>query len=149
MLDYETFCRIHHLHEHHALTIAQIARALSLDARTVATWLAETHYRPRRSSRRASKLDPYKRLMRQLIETHPYSAVQILQRLREARYEGGITIVKDYLRTVRRAAHRLSSPSPSPRANAPKSTGGNGARCAWATPGASSPSSSWCCAIRG
>ena len=101
MIDYETFCRIRHLHQHDALTLAQIARAVSLDTRTVAAWLAEPHFRPRRSMARASRLDPYKRTIRQLVETHPYSAVQILQRLREAGYQGGITIVKDYLRTIR------------------------------------------------
>ncbi len=101
MIDYETYCRIRHLHQHDGLTLAQIARAVSLDARTVAAWLAEAHFRPRRSAARASKLDPYKATIRQLVETHPYSAVQILQRLREAGYEGGITVLKDYLRTIR------------------------------------------------
>jgi len=101
MIDYETFCRIRHLHQHDGLSVAQVAHAVSLDARTIAAWLAEPHFRPRRSAVRASKLDPYKRAIRQLVETHPYSAVQILQRLREAGYEGGITILKDYLNTIR------------------------------------------------
>lgn len=101
MIDYETFCRIRHLHEHEGLSVTQIARTLSLDARTVAAWLTETHYRPRRTAARASKLDPFKRTIRRLLETHPYSAVQLLQRLREAGYDGGITILKDYLHTVR------------------------------------------------
>ena len=101
MIDYETFCRIRYLHDHEGLTVAQIARTLSLDARTVAAWLAETHFRPRRPVSRRSKLDPYKRTIRQLLETHPYSAVQIVQRLREAGYEGGLSIVKAYVRTVR------------------------------------------------
>jgi transposase len=101
MIDYDTFCRIRHLHEHDGLTVVQVARTLSIDARTVATWLAETHFRQRRPVPRASKLDPFKRTIRQLIENHPYSAVQIFQRLREAGYEGGISILKDYLRTVR------------------------------------------------
>jgi transposase len=101
VIDYDTFCRIRHLHEHDGLTVVQVAHALSLDARTVATWLAETHFRQRRPVPRASKLDPFKRTIRQLIENHPYSAVQIFQRLREAGYEGGISILKDYLHTVR------------------------------------------------
>jgi transposase len=101
MIDYDTFCHIHHLHAHDGLNSAQIARALALDARTVSHWLAQTHFRPRHSSARSSKLDPYKRTIRQLIEAHPYSAVQIFQRLREAGYEGGLTIVKDYLASVR------------------------------------------------
>lgn len=101
MIDYDTFCHIHHLHAHDGLNSAQIARALSLDARTVSQWLAQTHFRPRHSSARSSKLDPYKRTIRQLAEAHPYSAVQVFQRLREAGYEGGLTILKDYLATVR------------------------------------------------
>ena len=101
MIDYETFCRIRHLHDHDGLNPAQIARALSLDARTVAVWLAETNFRQRLPAARPSKLDSYKRTIRQLIENHPYSAVQIFQRLREDGYHGGISILKDYLATVR------------------------------------------------
>jgi transposase len=101
MINYETFCQIHHLHTHDGLNLAQIARALSLDPKTVSSWLAQSHFRARRSVSRASKLDPYKRTIRALLEAHPYSAVQILQRLQEAGYAGGLTIVKQYLATVR------------------------------------------------
>ena len=101
MIDYDTFCRIRHLHQRDGLNVAQIAHALSLDARTVSHWLAQSHFRARRSVPRSSKLDPFKRAIRQLIESHPYSAMQIFQRLREDGYDGGITIVKDYLTTVR------------------------------------------------
>jgi len=89
MIDYDTFCHIRHLHQRDGLNVAQIAHALSLDARTVSHWLAQTHFRPRHSSARSSKLDPYKRTIRQLIENHPYSAMQVFQRLREDGYEGG------------------------------------------------------------
>ena len=101
MIDYDTFCRIRHLHQRDGLNVAQIAHALSLDTRTVCHWLAQTHFRPRRSVPRTSKLDPHKRTIRQLIENHPYSAAQIFPRLREDGYGGGITILKDYLATVR------------------------------------------------
>ena len=101
MIDYDTFCRIHHLHQRDGLNLAQIAHALCLDPRTVSHWLTQSHFRARRSIARTSKLDPFKRTIRQLIENHPYSAVQVLQRLREDGYDGGITIVKDYLATVR------------------------------------------------
>ena len=77
MIDYDTFCRIRHLHQRDGLNVAQIAHALSLDTRTVCHWLAQTHFRPRRSVPRTSKLDPHKRTIRQLIENHPYSAAQI------------------------------------------------------------------------
>ncbi len=36
-----------------------------------------------------------------MLETHPYSATQILQRIREQGFDGGYTIVKEYVRKVR------------------------------------------------
>lgn len=80
MIDYDAFCHIHHLHAHDGLNVSQIAHVLSLDARTVSHWLAQTHFRPRHSSARSSKLDPYKRTIRQLIENHPYSSPALSRR---------------------------------------------------------------------
>ena len=40
MIDYPRFCQIKHLHVHQGLTASQIAKAVSLDRRTVAYWLA-------------------------------------------------------------------------------------------------------------
>ena len=101
MIDYATFQRIQHLHCVEQLTVAQIAHAIALDARTVRRWLDEPRFRPRLCGARPSKLDPYKAYIRRLLEHHPYSAAQILNRLREAGYVGGATIVKDYLQRVR------------------------------------------------
>lgn len=101
MIDYETFCRIKHLHEQEGLTLAQIARALSLDPRTVRSWIGTGRFRARQAARHSSKLDPYKRTIKQLVETHPYTAVQIHQRLCETGYPGGLSFLKDYLRTIR------------------------------------------------
>ena len=101
MIDYATFQRIQHLHRVEQLTVAQIAHAIALDARTVRRWLDEPRFRPRLCGARPSKLDPYKAYIRRLLEHHPYSAAQILNRLREAGYLGGATIVKDYLQRVR------------------------------------------------
>ena len=101
MIDYETFCRIHdHLEREH-LTLAQTARALGLHPQTVAKWAAVKQFRPRVSRPRASRLDPFKGQIVRWLETHPYSAQQILQRLREAGFAGGATIVKDYVRQIR------------------------------------------------
>ena len=60
MIDYATYCRIQDARQHQGLNSSQIARALSLDPKTVTKWLAEPRYRPRRQVPRASKLDPYK-----------------------------------------------------------------------------------------
>jgi transposase len=103
MIDYETYRRIQHLKDSEGLTLTQIARELSLDVRTVRQWLDEPQFRPRKTLSRPSKLDPYKHHIKQLLEKHPYSVVQVFQQLREAGYDGGISIVKDYVRLVRPA----------------------------------------------
>ena len=101
MIDYATYQRIQHLHHVEQLTVAQIAQAASLDVRTVRRWLDEPRFRPRITPARPSKLDPFKGYIRRLFEHHPFSASQILNHLREAGYDGGATIVKDYLQRVR------------------------------------------------
>jgi transposase len=101
MLDYETFCRIHDCLERQHLTVAQTARELGLHRRTVAKWGATEQFRPRASPARASLLDPFKGQIVRWLDAHPYSAQQIYQRLREAGFPGGVTIVKDYVRRIR------------------------------------------------
>ena len=101
MIDYETFCKIHDCHHRQGLTIAQTARLLGLHPRTVATWLARARFTPRRSRPRPSKLDPFKPSITRLLDTHPYSAQQIFQRLREEGYRGGVSILRDYVRRIR------------------------------------------------
>ena len=56
MIDYETFCKIHDCRDRQRLTITQTARALGLDPRTVATWVARSRFEPRRSRPRGSVL---------------------------------------------------------------------------------------------
>ena len=101
MIDYATYRRIHHLHEVDKLNLAQIARQLAVHPQTVRFWLDEPTFRPRRTPPRPSKLDPYKALIRQWLEHYPYSATQIFQRLRENGFTGGISIVREYVHTVR------------------------------------------------
>jgi transposase len=101
MIDYHQFCQIKDLHERQGLKAAQIAGALGLDPRTVAYWLGQERFRPRNATPRPSKLDPFKPQIRQMLEHYPYSAAQLLQRLREQGFEGGYSTVKAYVRTVR------------------------------------------------
>src|ERR1022692_978158 len=101
VIDYETFSKIHDCHDRQGLTIAQTARALGLDPRTVATWVARSRFEPRRSRPRSSVLDPFKPRIIRLLDSHPYSAQQIFQRLREEGYRGGVTILRDYVRCIR------------------------------------------------
>ncbi len=101
MVDYETFCRIRDHLVRQQLTQAQTARALDLDIRTVAKWADVEQFRPRVAVPPTSKLDAFKGQIVRWLDTHPYSAQQIFQRLAEAGYAGGITIVKDYVQRIR------------------------------------------------
>ncbi len=102
MLDYETYCQIRDHLGRQQLSVTQTASALGLDPRTVAKW-RDVEFRPRAAPavRRPSKLDPFKGQIVRWLDTHPYSAQQILQRLRELGFDGGRSIVKDYVARIR------------------------------------------------
>ncbi len=101
MLDYETFCKIRDHLGRQQLTVAQTARALALDVRTVAKWAGVEQFHPRAGVARVGKLDAFKAQIVRWLDAHPYSAQQIFQRLGEAGYAGGLTIVKDYVHRIR------------------------------------------------
>jgi transposase len=101
MISYEQWCRMKQLVERDHLTAAQIARSLGLAARTVRKWLNEPSYQPRCRIQRASTLDPFKGQIMGMLKEHPYTAVQVLTMLRDQGFNGGITIVKDYIQQIR------------------------------------------------
>jgi len=101
MIDFDLFARIKNYHEQKGLSAAQIARELELDPRTVANWLSQKQFRLRKTGKRPSKLDPFKGSIVRMLETHPYSAAQILHKVREEGFDGGYTILKDYIQKVR------------------------------------------------
>jgi transposase len=101
VITYEMFCKIHDCRERQGLTVAQTARALHLHPRTVAKWTARSQFEQRRPQARSSMLDTFKPSITRLLDTYPYSAVQIFQRVREEGYGGGLTIVRDYVRRIR------------------------------------------------
>ncbi len=100
MIDYETYCRIVAMNKEH-ISASRIAGRLGIDERTVVYWLEAGRYQPRKGSRRSSKLDSYRPAIMRLLETYPYSAVQVYQKLKEQGYGGGISIVKEYVAKVR------------------------------------------------
>jgi transposase len=101
MIDYETYCRIKDALQRQRLNYTQAAQALGLHRQTVAAWGPREQFRARKQARRASRLDPFKRQIVAWLEAHRYSATQVVQRLRECGYVGGVTIVRDYVRRVR------------------------------------------------
>jgi len=102
MLNYETYCKLHDHLGRQSLTHAQTAQALGLDVRTVSKWAEVEQFVPRASNTpRVGKLDAFKGHIERWLDTHPYSAQQIYQRLCDMGYDGGRTIVKDYVQRIR------------------------------------------------
>jgi transposase len=102
VISFSQYTEMHFLRKQEGLNINQIAQKMLLTGRTVAKWLARDRYEARRNKGRSGKLDPHKATIRSWLEKHPYSAQQIFQRLVEGdEYQGGYTIVKDYVRKVR------------------------------------------------
>ena len=100
MIEYEQYCRIRQLKEE-GLDPAQISKRMDLDTRTIRKWMDRTAFQQRLPCMRASKLDPYKEEIVRMVERYPFTAVQIYRKISEAGFEGGYTIVKEYVRKIR------------------------------------------------
>ncbi|MBV8401905.1 MAG: IS21 family transposase, partial [Acetobacteraceae bacterium] len=102
-IDFDTYHQVRRLGRQLNLTPQQIAAQTGLNIKTVRKWLDRPRYEPRRKGpRRASKLDPYKDLIVRWLEQHPFSGMQIFQRLRsEHGYTGGRSILQAFIVTVR------------------------------------------------
>ena len=101
MISYDIWCQIRDCRDRQHMTLRQIATALHLHHRTVATWASMPRYEARKTVLRPSLLDPFKGQVTRLLDAHPFSAQQVFQRLREDGYAGGYTTVKDYVRRIR------------------------------------------------
>lgn len=97
MIDAHRFCQRTDRHEHQGRTVAQIARALARDPRTVAPWRCQARCHPRTSTPRASNLAPLKPQMVQRLAKYPARAAPGCA--------GGSSIVKASVRTVRPTRH--------------------------------------------
>jgi transposase len=108
MINFETYHEVRRLSRELNLTPAQIAEKTGLNIKTIRKWLGKPRYEPRsKGSKRASKLDPYKDLIVSWLEQHPYTGMQIFQRLRsEHGYTGSRSILHDFIATVRPVRHR-------------------------------------------
>ena len=101
MLTTEQINSIHRLHWSEHWSVRKIARHLHLGRRTISQYLA-TPARSAARRQRASKLDPFKATIAELLQQDANaSAMVIAQRLRPLGYTGGLSILKDYLHGVR------------------------------------------------
>ena len=108
MINFETYHEVRRLSRELNLTPSQIAAKTGLNIKTIRKWLDKPRYEPRsKAARRISKLDPYKDLIISWLEKHPYTGMQIFQRLRaEHGYTGGRSILHDFIATVRPVRHQ-------------------------------------------
>ena len=100
MLSYEQFARLRYLLDVEECSPAQVAQAMGLNLKTVQVWASRPTYVARQQPARPSQLDPHKADILRLLHQHPYSARQILHQLRERGYEGGYSILTDFIRQV-------------------------------------------------
>ena len=101
MLTAEQINSIHRLHWAEHWSVRKIARHLHLARRTISQYLV-TPVRSAARRQRASKLDPFKSTIAELLEQDAKaSAMVIAQRLRPLGFTGGMSILKDYLHAVR------------------------------------------------
>jgi len=91
---------IRYMHNTMGKSISAIARELGVARQTVRRALND--HSKRAKIKRPSKLDPYKEEIKRLLEANPnLTNVLILEKIRKLGYEGGRSILGDYLRQLR------------------------------------------------
>jgi len=105
MLNADRINEIHRLYHSEHWSVRKIARHLHLARKTLRKYLHSPVQAPAHRPR-ATKIDPFKSAVASLLEQDPRaSSVVILQRLRPLGYEGGITILRDYVSQLRSPLH--------------------------------------------
>jgi transposase len=104
MMQVEQWAYIRHLHLAKGLSISAIARKLRLDRKTIrgAVNKADFFEGKKRPQQRSCLVDPFKNLIDELLREYPdLSGTRIFEELKKQGYQGGISILRDYLRTLR------------------------------------------------
>jgi transposase len=102
-MNIETWASIRHLFFVQKLPKKLIARKFGLDPKTVRRALRKESFEKMPSSPRPSKLDDFKNTIDELLSAYPtISAVRIYETIARNGYCGGITILRDYLRSLRK-----------------------------------------------
>ncbi len=100
MKNRETVFEIHRL-INEGKSVRNIRDTLGISRKTIAKYI-ENPSPQKPSVKRKSKLDPFRDDITGFLDTDPkVSAAVIRQKLDDLGYDGGITILKDYLKTIR------------------------------------------------
>jgi transposase len=82
--------------------ISDISKQTGFDRKTVRKYLRlKTLPEPQKRSGRKSKLDPFKPYILEKLEEGPYTASRLYREIKEMGFDGGKTIVKDFVQKVR------------------------------------------------
>ena len=101
-MNIETWAYIRHLFFVEKLPKKAIARKLNLDIKTVRRAVKRDTFSYGRQKSRGTKLDGFKDKIDTLLKSYPsLSAVRIYEEIQKMGYEGGISILRDYLKTIR------------------------------------------------
>jgi len=109
MIDRQSIFEIHRLRSE-GLSVRKISRLLKLNRETVVRYLNNPLRKASPRAKASRKLDPFKEEIARLLELDQQaSAVVLRQRIDARGYARGITILRDYLRTLgRRAIERTA-----------------------------------------
>jgi transposase len=84
------------------LSISEISDRTGYDRKTVRKYInKKTALEPQKRPTRSSKLDPYKPFLLEKLNEGPYTSARLFREIKEMGYDGGETIVKDFVRKVR------------------------------------------------
>ncbi len=101
-MNIETWAYIRHLFFVEKLPKKAISRKLNLDIKTVRRAIKRETFSYGRQRPRGSKLDGFKQKIEALLKSYPsLSAVRIYEEIQKMGYEGGISILRDYLKAIR------------------------------------------------
>jgi len=101
MLNMEEWLLIRELF-HRGFSISEISRQTGFDRKTIRKYLQQkTVPEPKKRPPRPSKLDPYKPYLQEKLNEGPYTAARLFREIQEKGFDGGETIVRDYIRKVR------------------------------------------------
>lgn len=97
----ETSMQIKFMHRDQ-VGVSTIARRLGVSRQTVYNHLKRTEPFPKPRAARPSKLDPFKDYIRTRLEQFDLPATVLLRELRERGYSGGVTILREFVRPLKK-----------------------------------------------